>query len=81
MYNIINKYNIFCLTIILLYVLFPETFILNSKSIIGTILEIILILGLTFYNKYLGLFMCMFVFYIRWQNVYEGAIETRKAAT
>ena len=77
MYNIINKYNIFCLTIILLYVLFPETFILNSKSMIGTILEIILILGLTFYNKYLGLFMCMFVLYVRGKSVYEGASSAK----
>jgi hypothetical protein len=57
----------------LLYVLFPETFILNSKSMIGTILEIIIILGLTFYNKYLGLLMCMFVLYVREKSVYEGA--------
>ena len=78
MNNIINKYNIFCFTIILLYILFPETFILNSKSMIGTILEIILILGLTLYDKYYGLLICIFVLYVRGKSVYEGVASSAK---
>ena len=80
MNNIMNKYNIFCFTIILLYILFPETFILNSKSMIGTILEIILILGLTLYDKYYGLLICMFVLYVRGKSVYEGATTSKYKA-
>jgi hypothetical protein len=72
---ITNRYNIFILSILLLSLFFYKEITENKTIILVRITEIIVILYVSLYNKYYGLFVCILILFIHNMNIVEGLTD------